>query len=125
MDPKFKAYKAGMDIVLERYPCGRGNGQRRGAVYYLCKCDCEKEFLVSGDELSCHPYSCDCAPKPIVEDYRSNERALGFKGGTALCMIKPTRRVYSSSKLSVSGVVWDKRRKNAMSPLPCVGRPIF
>lgn len=24
MDPKFKAYKTGMDTILERYPCGRG-----------------------------------------------------------------------------------------------------
>lgn len=47
MDPKFKAYKTGMDTVLERYPCGRGDGQRRGVVYYLCKCDCGKEFIVS------------------------------------------------------------------------------
>ena len=85
----------------------------------------KKEFLVSGDELSRHPYSCGCTSKPIVEGCRSNERALGFKDGTALCMIKPTRRVYSSSKSGVSGVVWDKRRKNTMSPLPCVGRPIF
>ena len=111
MDPKFNAYKAGMDIVLERYPCGRGNGQRRGAVYYLCKCDCGKEFIVSGDELSRHPYSCGCTPKPIVEGDRSNEWALGFQDGTALCMIKPTRRVYFSSKSGVSGIVWDERRK--------------
>lgn len=79
MDPKFNAYKTGMDIVLERYPCGRGNGQRRGAVYYLCKCDCGKEFIVSGDELSRHPYSCGCTPKPIVGGDRPMSGLLGFR----------------------------------------------
>lgn len=125
MDPKFKAYKTGMVTVLERYPCGRGNGQRRGAVYYLCKCDCGKEFIVSGDELSRHPYSCGCTPKPIVEGGRSNEWALGFKDGTALCMIKPTRRVYASSKTGVSGVVWDKRRKKYHVSITLCGKNHF
>ena len=79
MGPIFKAYKIGMVTVLERYPCGRGNGQRRGAVYYLCKCDCGKEFIVSGDELLRHPYSCGCTPKPIVEDNRPMSGLLGFR----------------------------------------------
>lgn len=76
MDLKFKAYKTGMDTVLERYPCGRENGQRRGAVYYLCKRDCGKEFIVSGNELSRHPYSCGCMPKPIAEGGRSTMSGL-------------------------------------------------
>lgn len=48
-----------MMTVLERYPCGKGNGKSKGRmfVYYLCKCDCGKEFIVGGDELSKHPYS--------------------------------------------------------------------
>ncbi len=54
-----------MLTVEERYPCGKSIGQRgRANVYYLCKCKCGKEFIVTGDELSKHPYSCGCTPKP-------------------------------------------------------------
>ncbi len=111
MDPNFKPYRTGMTTVLEKYPCGKNGTKGRARVYYLCKCDCGKEFIVSGDELSKHPYSCGCTPKPKRASGRSNEWALGFKDGTALCMIKSTRHVYVSSKSGVSGVVWDKRRK--------------
>ena len=50
MDPKFKPYKTGMMTVIEKYPCGSTKG--RNHVYYLCKCDCGKEFIVGGDELN-------------------------------------------------------------------------
>ena len=58
MDVNFKPYKTGMVTVKEKYPCGRGDSKGRNHVYYLCQCDCGKEFIVSGDELSRHPYSC-------------------------------------------------------------------
>jgi hypothetical protein len=65
MDPSFKPYESGLLIVEEGYPCGKSIGQRgRANVYYLCKCQCGKEFIVTGDELSKHPYSCGCTPKP-------------------------------------------------------------
>ena len=50
MNPNFKPYRTGMMTVLERYPCGKGNGKSKGRmfVYYLCKCDCGKEFIVGG-----------------------------------------------------------------------------
>lgn len=55
-----------MMTALERYPCGKGNGKSKSRmfVYHLCKCDYGKEFIVGGDELSKHPYSCGCTPKP-------------------------------------------------------------
>ena len=65
MDPNFKPYRTGMVTVLERYPCGKGN--RKGGrenVFYYCRCDCGNTFIVSGDELSRHLYSCGCTPKP-------------------------------------------------------------
>ena len=65
MDVYFKPYKTGMVTVKEKYPCDRGDGKGRNHVYYLCQCDCGKEFIVSGDELSRHPYSCGCTPKPM------------------------------------------------------------
>ena len=48
MDVKFKPYKTGMVTMKEKYPCGRGDSKKRNHVYYLCQCDCGKEFIVSG-----------------------------------------------------------------------------
>ena len=50
MNPNSKPYRTDMMTVLERYPCGKGNGKSKGRmfVYYLCKCDCGKEFIVGG-----------------------------------------------------------------------------
>lgn len=67
MDVNFKPYKTEMVTVKEKYPCGRGDGKGRNHVSYLCQCDCGKEFIVSDDELSRHPYSCGCTPKPRKE----------------------------------------------------------
>ena len=88
MDVNFKPYKTGMVTVKEKYPCGRGDSKGRNHVYYLCQCDCGKEFIVSGDELSRHPYSCGCTPKPIKGKGRLNDWALGYDGKehTMLCM---------------------------------------
>ncbi len=107
MDPTFQPKRSGMFMVLEKYPCGSHSGGR-GSVYYLCRCDCGKEFIVGGDELSKHPYSCGCTPKPkFVQGHNSNE----YKDGTMLSMLKPTRAVYSNSTSGVSGVYWDSNRK--------------
>ena len=54
MDPKFKPYKTGMIDLLERCPCGKHGGKGKSLVYYICKCECGKEFAVTGDELSKH-----------------------------------------------------------------------
>lgn len=52
MDPNFKPYESGLLTIEERYPCGKSIGQRgRANVYYLCKCKCGKEFIVTVDEL--------------------------------------------------------------------------
>lgn len=70
-----------MMTILERHPCGKENGKSKGRmfVYHLCKCDCGKEFIVRGDELSRHPYSCRCTPKPKrSETGRPNDWALGY-----------------------------------------------
>ncbi len=70
-----------MMTILERYPCGKGNGKSKGRmfVYYLCKCDYGKEFIVGGDELSKHPYSCGCTPKPKRSETRKlNDLTLGY-----------------------------------------------
>ncbi len=107
MDPTFQPKRSGMFMVLEKYPCGSHSGGR-GSVYYLCRCDCGKEFIVGGDELSKHPYSCGCTPKPkFVQGHNSIE----YKDGTMLSMLKPTRHVYTSNKSGVSGVYWSKSRK--------------
>ena len=116
MDPNFKPYRTGMMTVLERYPCGKGNGKSKGRmfVYYLCKCDCGKEFIVGGDELSKHPYSCGCTPKPNKsESGRPNDWALGYdrEKHTMTCMLKHTRAVYATCKSGVSGVTYNKKRK--------------
>ena len=111
MDSTFKPKRTGMVTVLERYPCGSHTGGRN-SVFYLCKCDCGKEFVVSGDELSKHPYSCGCTPKPAKGEGRPNDWALGYdkETHTMACMIKPTRHVYQKSSSGVSGVFWEKDR---------------
>ncbi len=68
--PNFKPYKTFNVLVEEKYPCGHGDGLSKGRslVYYLCKCElCGKEFILSGDEVAKHPYSCGCTPKPKKE----------------------------------------------------------
>ena len=110
MGPNFKPYKTGMVTVFERCPCGRG-APGRSSVFYICRCDCGKEFVVTGDELSKHPYSCGCTPKPSKKGTHNNEWALGYDDGTMAVMLKKTRKVYSYSKSGVSGVRWDKKRK--------------
>ena len=111
MDPKFKPYKTGMMTVMEKYPCGSTKG--RNHVYYLCKCDCGKEFIVGGDELNKHPYSCGCTPKPAKLEGRPNDWALGYdkQKHTMACMLKSTRHVYLKNTSGVSGVYWNKKRQ--------------
>lgn len=114
MDTSFKPYKKWMVSVLERYPCGRDpkkEGQGRAPVYYLCRCDCGKEFILTGDEVSRHPYSCGCKGHPDIKGPHSNEWALGYVDGTLLGMIKPTRAVYCSSSSGVSGIWYYAKRK--------------
>lgn len=101
-----------MMTILERYPCGKGSGKSKGRmfVYHLCKCDCGKKFIVGGDELSKHPYSCGCIPKhKRSETGRLNDWALGYD--TITCMLKHTRAVYTTCKPGVSGVTYNKKRK--------------
>lgn len=107
-----------MMTILERYPCGKGNGKSKGRmfVYYLYKCDCGKEFIVGGDELSKHPYSCGCTPRPKrSETGRPNDWALGYDKDkhTMTCMLKHTRAVYANCKSGVSGVTYKTRKENA------------
>lgn len=79
MDPNFMPYRTRNVLVEERYPCGHGDGHSKGRslVYYLCKCElCGKEFILSGDDVSKHPYSCGCASKPMkkTEDSGVDEK---------------------------------------------------
>lgn len=82
-------------------------------VYYLCLCGCGKEVIFSGDEIAKHPYSCGCTPKPIGRqpDKPPNLIGHGRQDGTLLCMIRPSRAVYSSPSTGVSGIYYEKRRK--------------
>lgn len=127
MDPNFKPYRTGMVTVLEKYPCGRGTSKGRNHVYYLCRCDCGKEFIVGGDELSKHPYSCGCTPKPKKGEGRPNDWALGYdkEEHSMLCMIKPTRAVYSNASSGVSGVSWEPLRKRWRAKITIKKKTIY
>lgn len=124
MDPRFKPYRTGMVTVKEKYPCGRGQSGSKGRnlVYYLCVCDCGKEFIVSGDELAKHPYSCGCTPKPTNEGKQNNAWALGYVGGTMLSNIKPGRKVRDLCSSGVTGVSYLKRRKKWGATLTLCGK---
>jgi|LAHS01.1.fsa_nt_gb hypothetical protein len=113
MDKYFKPFKTGLIDVEERYPCGRKAGNKTEArVFYRCKCVCGKEFILTGQELSKHPYSCGCTPKPESEgDSRHHSVARGDGNKTMVCMISPKRAVYSTSATGVSGVFYDAQRK--------------
>jgi len=125
MDPKFKPYRTGMLVVKEKYVCGREDRPRgRSHVYYLCQCDCGRETIFSGDEIVRHPYSCGCTTKP-KEDCQSNERSHGLKDGTMLCMLKPTRAVYSNCSSGVNGVYYEKRRKKWRAQIILKGKNYF
>jgi len=103
-----------MLTMKERYPCGSGDGHKgRDHVYYLCRRDCGKEVIYSGDEIARHPYSCGCTPKPIGSQPDNPQNLIGHgrQDGTLLCMISPSMAVYSSSSTGVSGVYYEKRRK--------------
>lgn len=98
MDPNFKPYRTGKLTVLERYPCGKRLDQHgRNGVYYLCRCDCGKEVIFGGDELSKHPYSCGYQEKPNVNPAKST----GYQG------VKKNSRNMSGAV----GVYFDSRRK--------------
>lgn len=127
MDVYFKSYKTGMVTVKEKYPCDRGDGKGRNHVYYLCQCDYGKEFIVSGDELSRHPYSCGCTPKPMKGKGRPNNWALGYdeKEHTMFCMIKPTRAVCANAFSEVSSVNWEPQRKRRRAKITIKRKTIY
>ena len=64
-----------MILVEERYPCGR-HSKGRCLVYYKCRCDCGKEFVLTDDELVRDPYSCGCTPKPKARVEKGEEHVL-------------------------------------------------
>lgn len=112
MNPTFKPRRIGIILVEERFPCGRYS-KGRSPVYYLCKCNCGKEFILTGDELVKNPYSCGCTPKPKEPTgERKNDWALGYdkENHTMKCMTKPRRHVYRSSKSGISGVYYIEKR---------------
>lgn len=128
MDPNFKPYRTGMLTVKERYTCGCGDGHKgRNHVYYLCQCDCGREVIFSGDEISRHPYSCGCTPKPAISIVPGprNRNSLGYTDGTMLCMLKTERAVYSNSTSGVSGVWYDQKRKKWRARIVLKGKEHF
>ena len=127
MDVNFKPYKTGMVTMKEKYPCGREDDKGKNHVYYLFQCDCGKAFIVSGDELSRHTYSCGCTPKPMKMKGRPNNWALGYdeKEHTLLWMIKSTRAVYVGASSVVSGVNWEPQRKRWRAKITVKRKTIF
>lgn len=125
MDPKFKPYRTGMITVLERCPCGKSGHQGKPPVYYICRCDCGKEFVVTGDELSKHPYSCGCTPKPVTTKGPCNGYTLGFVDGTAVCRLRNTRKISRRSKSGVSGVAWNSKRQKWEAYIKLKGKGHF
>ncbi len=109
MDKAFKSRRIGVMTVIGSHSCGSHTGGRNSA-FYLCKCDFGKEFVVTGDELSKHLYSCGCMPKSSKSEGRPNDWGLGYDKEIH-CVIKPTGHVYQKSSSGVSGVFWKKSKK--------------
>lgn len=109
MDPNFVPYKTGNVLVKEKYPCGGGCGKSKGRrlVYYLCEFElCHKEFILSGDEVSRHPYSRGCTPRPEKEEYP--EPAKLDKDTKAL--LTSRRRISSNNTSGIPGVSYNKQQ---------------
>ena len=79
--PNFKPYRTGMLTVKEKYPCGCGDGHKgRNHADYLCRCNCGREVIFSGDEATKHHYPCGCTPRPQIRQIpsSSNRNFLGY-----------------------------------------------
>lgn len=111
--------------VKEKYVCACWDGRKgRNHVYYLCRFDCGKEVIFSGDEISLHPYSCGCTPRP-KNCKKMNKNSHGLKVETMLYMPRPTRAVYSNCTLGISGVSYEKRREKWRAQIVLRGKNHF
>ena len=123
MDPNFKPYKTGMLTIRKRYPCGCGDGHKgRNHVYYLCRCDCGKEVIFSGDEIIRHPYSFEpewtsgnrakeevplslkSTEKKVFESIKNNPKATAEEIATQIGMSQSTIKK-TTAKLSDLGLI--------------------
>lgn len=110
MDPIFVPFKTGNVLVKEKYPCGGGCGKSKGRrfVYYLCECEpCHKEFILSGDEVNKHPYSCGYTPWPKGEE-NLLEPAKFDEDTKAL--LTSRRRISSNNTSGIPGVSYNKQQ---------------
>ena len=106
MDLNFIPYRTRNVLVEERYPCGHGDGRSKGRslVYYLRKCElCGKEFILSGDDVSKHPYSCGCASKPMK---KTEDSGVDEKTKT---LLSSRRKMRLGNTSGVPGVCKNKR----------------
>lgn len=78
---EFQALPNGNAHGKGRYPCGCGDGHKgRNHADYLCRCNCGREVIFSGDEATKHPYPCGCTPRPQIRQIpsSSNRNFLGY-----------------------------------------------
>ena len=81
-------------------------------------------MIFSGDEISHHPYSCGCTPRP-KNCKKKNENSHGLKVGTMLCMPRPTWAVYSNCTSGISGMSYEKKREKWRAQIILRGKNNF
>ena len=106
MDSNFKLYKTSNLLVEERYPCGgHGDGLSKGRrlVYYLRRCELRgREFILSGDEVAKHPYSCGYTPKP------RKEKDIAPVDEEIKAFLTSRRRISSNNTSGIPGVSYTR-----------------
>lgn len=81
MNPNFKPYRTGMMTVLERYPCGKGNGKSKGRMFV---------YYHSARFMEGHPYEeKNLAILKMMED-KENRKAAFY---TAMVFIDKKRNI--------------------------------
>ena len=90
------------------------DGKRGGRHYWLCRCDCGKEKIVSQSNLKAgHTISCGCMVDPC--------RSRHFVDGTCIEQIR-SRKIFSNNTSGVRGVYKNRRSNKWVAQITFQGK---
>ena len=96
---------------------------------YICKCDCGNIVEVSSAKLGRYTNSCGCIKKERAKqlcadnEKTHNRNQLGYFEGSQLTQIK-SKKPYSTNKLGVRGVYYEKRSGKYIAKITVKGKNI-